>query len=28
MPLVAFKDSDRVRLAGFRAINGDELPLA
>jgi hypothetical protein len=25
---VAFKDSDRVRLAGFRAINGDELPLA
>jgi type VI secretion system protein ImpC len=28
MPLVSFKDSDRVRLAGFRAINGDELPLA
>jgi type VI secretion system protein ImpC len=28
MPLVSFKDSDRVRLAGFRAINGDELALA
>jgi type VI secretion system protein ImpC len=28
MPLVAFKDSDRVRLAGFRAVNGEELPLA
>ncbi len=28
MPLVAFKDSDRVRLAGFRAINGEELPLS
>ena len=28
MPLVSFRDSDRVRLAGFRAINGDELALA
>lgn len=28
MPLVAFKDSHRVRLAGFRAVNGEELPLA
>jgi type VI secretion system protein ImpC len=27
MPLVSFRDSDRVRLAGFRAINGDELAL-
>ena len=27
MPLVGFKDSDRVRLAGFRAIDGKELPL-
>ncbi len=27
MPLIAFKDSGRVRLAGFRAINGKELPL-
>ena len=28
MPLVSFRDSDRVRLAGFRAINGEELALA
>jgi type VI secretion system protein ImpC len=28
MPLVSYRDSDRVRLAGFRAINGKELPLA
>ena len=28
MPLLAFKDSGRVRLAGFRAINGKELPLS
>jgi type VI secretion system protein ImpC len=28
MPLVSYKDSDRVRVAGFRAINGEELPLA
>jgi len=28
MPLVSFRDSDRVQLAGFRAINGDELALA
>jgi type VI secretion system protein ImpC len=28
MPLVSFRDSDRVRLAGFRAINGDELALS
>ena len=27
MPLVSFRDSDRVRLAGFRAINGDDLAL-
>jgi len=27
MPLVSFRDSDRVRLAGFRAINGEELAL-
>jgi len=27
MPLVSFRDSDRVRLAGFRAINGGELAL-
>ena len=27
MPLVSFRDSDRVRLAGFRAINGAELAL-
>jgi type VI secretion system protein ImpC len=27
MPLVSFKDSDRVRLAGFRAINSAVLPL-
>ena len=27
MPLVSFRDSDRVRLAGFRAINGEPLPL-
>ena len=27
MPLVSFPDSDRVRLAGFRAINGEELAL-
>ena len=27
MPLVSFKDSDRVRLAGFRAINSAPLPL-
>ena len=27
MPLVSFKDSDRVRLAGFRAINSAALPL-
>jgi len=27
MPLVSFKDSDRVRLAGFRSINGEELAL-
>lgn len=26
MPLVSFKDTDRVRLAGFRAINGKALP--
>jgi len=25
--LVSFRDSDRVPLAGFRAINGDELAL-
>jgi type VI secretion system protein ImpC len=25
MPLVSYRDSDRVRLAGFRAINGGEL---
>jgi type VI secretion system protein ImpC len=28
MPLVSFRDSDRVRLAGFRAINGEELALS
>jgi hypothetical protein len=28
MPLVGFRDSDRVRLAGFRAINGKLLSLA
>lgn len=27
MPMVSFRDSDRVRLAGFRAINGEELAL-
>jgi len=27
MPLVSFRESDRVRLAGFRAINGEELAL-
>ncbi len=27
MPLVSFRDSDRVRLAGFRAITGEELAL-
>jgi type VI secretion system protein ImpC len=27
MPLVSFRDSDRARLAGFRAINGEELAL-
>jgi len=27
MPLVSLRDSDRVRLAGFRAINGGELAL-
>jgi type VI secretion system protein ImpC len=27
MPLVSFKDSDRVRLAGFRAINSAAFPL-
>jgi type VI secretion system protein ImpC len=27
MPLVSFRDSERVRLAGFRAINGEELAL-
>jgi predicted component of type VI protein secretion system len=27
MPLIAFKDSGRVRVAGLRAINGKELPL-
>jgi len=25
MPLVSYRDSDRVRMAGFRAINGDAL---
>jgi hypothetical protein len=25
MPLVSFRDADRVRLAGFRAINGKAL---
>jgi type VI secretion system protein ImpC len=28
MPLVSFRDSDRVRIAGIRAINGSALPLA
>jgi type VI secretion system protein ImpC len=28
MPLVSFRDSDRVRLAGVRAINGEALPMA
>ncbi len=27
MPLVSFRDSDRVRLAGLRAINGKALPI-
>jgi type VI secretion system protein ImpC len=27
MPLISFRDSDRVRLAGFRAINSAALPL-
>jgi type VI secretion system protein ImpC len=25
MPLISFRDSDRIRVAGFRAINGDSL---
>jgi len=25
MPIVSFRDTDRVRLAGFRAINGKGL---
>ncbi len=28
MPLVSFRDTDRIRLTGFRAINGEPLPLA
>ena len=28
MPLVSYAESDRVRLAGFRAINGKELAVA
>jgi type VI secretion system protein ImpC len=27
MPLISFRDSDRIRLAGFRAINSAALPL-
>ncbi len=27
MPLISFRDSDRIRLAGFRAINAAPLPL-
>jgi type VI secretion system protein ImpC len=27
MPLISFRDTDRIRLAGFRAINGGALPL-
>jgi type VI secretion system protein ImpC len=26
MPLVSYRDSDRIKLAGFRAINGGDLP--
>ncbi len=28
MPIVSYRDTDRVRLAGLRAINGKPLPLA
>jgi hypothetical protein len=27
MPLVSFRDTDRIRLAGLRSINGSALPV-